>query len=99
MLRYCWIKKAIDECNNGFCFICPIALDRYKVDRTSKMFKDNVHDYVRIILRTSNSYGIMEKAIKEIENIETRKLFIAQLQECKKDNRLLIEELKRNGHL
>jgi hypothetical protein len=41
----------------------------------------------------------MEKAAKDIENPETRKLFIAQLQECRKDNRLLIDELKRNGHL
>lgn len=99
MLKYCWFEKTVKECDDIFCFECPLAKDRYHVDRTSKMFRDDMHNYIRIVLRTNNSYAIMDKAVRGIEDIETRKLFTAQLQECKKDNRLLIDELKKNGHL
>jgi hypothetical protein len=63
------------------------------------MFKDNFDEYIRIILRTRNSYKSMEETIDKIENIEQRKKLISHLELCKKDINTLADELKRHGHL
>jgi len=63
------------------------------------MFKENMFEYVRMILRTKSSYRIMDEVIDDIEDIEQRKKLRAQLGECTKDVDALIDELKKHGHL
>lgn len=63
------------------------------------MFKENMHEYVRMILRTRSSYRMMDEVIKEIDDMEQKKRLRSQLYECIKDCDTLIEELKKHGHL
>jgi len=100
MNRYCWFFG--ENCirpNIEFCFKCPFPQDRYKVDRTTNMFKENMHEYIRIVLRTKSSYRIMAELIDTIDDMEQKKTMRSQLYECTKDCDTLISELKRHGHL
>jgi len=63
------------------------------------MFKENMHEYIRMILRTRSSYRMMDEIIKEIEDIEQRKILRAQMGKCIEDCDTLIDELKKHGHL
>jgi len=63
------------------------------------MFRNNMFEYVRMILRTKSSYRLMDEVINDIEDIEQKKKLRAQLGECMKDVNTLIDELKKHGEL
>lgn len=100
MNRYCWFfGENCIEPDIEFCFKCPHPQERYKVDRSTNMFKENMHEYIRIVLRTKSSYRIMAELIDTIDDMEQKKTMRSQLYECTKDCDTLISELKRHGHL
>ena len=68
------------------------------------MYQKDFNEYIRILLRTQNSYSKILKELEEVYSVdntiaELNRMIKSQILICKCDNDKLIDSLKERGDL